>query len=426
MESNGCAYPGQNVPRVQYGTDSTSDHSLAVIRCRAIKPADVDAQTIEAWFHLSENALHANAFLSPYFILPAAKYLDPTAEIILVLAERISNHTIQLVGVGAFDERTANRLIPFRHLIAYRSCHSFSSGLLLDQNHAEPAMRALFDFFLQRKSTWQGIGFYEFPARSRTFELMEKIARERNLRWFEIDKIDRPILVPAEAGQEHLNEHLADRQKSLKRGMKNLLKHGTVSWRVVDGSLPFEDSINCFIKLEHMGWKGAQGGSLQSRAGHSDFFRTMATSFLNQRRAFFTELLVDEKIISSTFNLISANIGFAFKIAWDPAYEKCSPGLLNELELMRSSPKYWPHLAYIDSCAAPGSYLEKLWTARKTMVTGVIATTKSAHLLARIREYLQRAKRYLTKWRESLTISLLLDLSVNFWDAIDFLQPGIG
>jgi hypothetical protein len=54
------------------------------------------------------------------------------------------------------------------------------------------------------------------------------------------------------------------------------------------------------------------------------------------------------------------NAGFVFKVGWHPQYAKLGPGLLNEPELIRHAPTLCAKLAYLDSGAAPGSYIDAL------------------------------------------------------------------
>ena len=86
----------------------------------------------------------------------------------------------------------------------------------------------------------------------------------------------------------------------------------------------------------------------------------MIDGFSRCGRVFFTELCVNHEVIASTSNVVSGNAGFAFKVGWHPGYAKLAPGLLNELELIRHAPTLCAELAYIDSGAAPGSYVDDL------------------------------------------------------------------
>ena len=99
----------------------------------------------------------------------------------------------------------------------------------------------------------------------------------------------------------------------------------------------------------------------------------MTQNFAAEGRAFFTELMQDGKVIASTSNLISGNIGFSFKIGWDSDYSSVSPRLLNELELLRQVGKCLPTLEYVDRGAAEGAFIGRLWRDHIQISTGVLS-----------------------------------------------------
>jgi CelD/BcsL family acetyltransferase involved in cellulose biosynthesis len=160
-----------------------------------------------------------------------------------------------------------------------------------------------------------------------------------------------------------------------------------------------------------MGWKGDAKSSIQSNPGHDAFFREMAMAFLQHRRGFFTELLLGDQIIASTFNIISGNVGFAFKLSWDPTYAKMSPGIMNELELISRAPSLCGHLAYIDSCTGRNSFMEKIWPGRQRIASGAFATGPARHLLSAT-DYLRSKKQQLRKFIKRITAKLPLAFPV--------------
>ena len=94
----------------------------------------------------------------------------------------------------------------------------------------------------------------------------------------------------------------------------------------------------------------------------------------------FTELSVAGKVIASTSNFCSGMAGFAFKLGWHPDYAVYSPGLLNELELIRAAPQVWGNLEIADSGSSPGSFMENIWLARRTLVSGMYATDRTGRV----------------------------------------------
>ncbi len=141
------------------------------------------------------------------------------------------------------------------------------------------------------------------------------------------------------------------------------------------GGIP-ERSVETFLDLEHRGWKGESKTSLRSNPADEAFFREAVSRFGAVDRAFFTELSLDNRVIASTSNFISGDVGFAFKIGWLPDLAKLSPGVLNEIELIRRVRQgVCSDLTFLDSGASEGSFIDKLWPSRRPLVSLAIAST---------------------------------------------------
>jgi hypothetical protein len=123
-----------------------------------------------------------------------------------------------------------------------------------------------------------------------------------------------------------------------------------------------------------MGWKGDEGSSLRSRPDDEAFFRAAVSGFASEGRALFIEVTFDGVPIASMCNFIAGNVGFGFKIGWNPAFRSYSPALINELELIRQGPTNFTDIEYFDSGASATSFINELWLARHRMAKICIPT----------------------------------------------------
>ena len=317
-----------------------------------------------------------------------------------MLVERGHGWASELVGVGVFRVCPPTQRFPLSHLAAYRSCHSYLSGLLVDHQEAGAVVQTFFDFFCGAASRWHGIEFIQRSAEGPLADLVTATALSRGLLWGEYGRSLRAMLVPTAAGESYLTTHLASRYKAHCRSLRQLGKHGAVCWRVQRGSAVSMACVDRFLELENMGWKGQQGTSLRARPEDAHFFRAMVDGFSRCGRSFFTELCVNQEVIASTSNFVSGNAGFAFKVGWHPQYAKLGPGLLNELELIRQVPTLCAELAYIDSGAAPGSYVDDIWLGRRGLTSGLYATTWLGRQVLAALQPLYRVKRWLRSRQE--------------------------
>ena len=110
------------------------------------------------------------------------------------------------------------------------------------------------------------------------------------------------------------------------------------------------------------------GTSMQSTQAGQDFFRVMVRRFDGDgHRALFTELRLEGKVVASTCNFVSGNMGFAFKVGWDPELRKLGPGMLNEVEFIRQARTHCEDLESFDSGASADSFINRLWLDRRSL-----------------------------------------------------------
>lgn len=365
---------------------------------RAVRFQELDDETISRWGFLEERVLEGNAYLSPRFVIPAVRHLsrpEETSEILFVFVERANGGGGGLSGAGVFVRSGGTRSLPFPHLTAFLSPHSYLSGLLLDRNDARDVARAFFRFFCENGRPWSGVAFEKWASEGPQANLIAEVAEEFGAIWHEMGSTHRAIFIPGEGGEKYLQARFTrHRAKMIRQLRRRLEEQGKVQWKALFGSEIGADNVNRFLELEHMGWKGERGTSLLSKPPHERFFREMAEAFQADGRLFLTELSLDGPAIASTVNLVSGGAGFAFKVGWHPDYSKLSPGVLNEVEFIRRAPALCGALSYIDSGAEEGSFIDKLWNDRRVLSSGIYATSTFGRLIVTGTDYLRKIKRY--------------------------------
>jgi CelD/BcsL family acetyltransferase involved in cellulose biosynthesis len=336
---------------------------------------DLTPDIIEQWLMLEQRSVEGNAYLSPHFILPSIKYLTPNTEVVIILVTYSIGNTTILTGVGVFEYWRWTKRLPLPHFKAYRSPHSYLSGLLVDEEFMDSTLSAFFAFFSKTEKYSCGVEFINRTEDTKLAERLQIAASHRKICFREYNRKQRAILIPQKINNEYFQKTLTPKlKKTLRYGHNVLSKTGAVDWRIVEGHQVRSTCIDDFLRLEHMGWKGANCTSLLSKPEETAFFREMINGFAQHGRVFFTELQISNRTVASTVNLISSKKGFAFKIGWDTEFAAASPGMLNEVELLKQAPKLISDLEYIDSGADEGSFIEKLWTDRYTLVSGFYVT----------------------------------------------------
>jgi len=363
---------------------------------RILTVDEVSSALESAWAELESRSLEPNAYLSPHFVLPAIRHLDPRARVFLVFVGTGSPSSADLAGVGVFRSVPATRSFPLPHLLAYQSRHAFLSGLLIERERAPEALDALFNYLHATRWRWHGLEFRDTYGDGLLSELVRAAATQRGMLQHVWNRRSRATLVPAE-NREALDAVLGSRDP--KRCMRRLQERGKVSWTLHrQGGIP-EQAVEAFLELEHRGWKGESKTSLRSNPMAEAFFREVVSRFGVSGRAFFTELALDDRVIASTSNFISGHAGFAFKIGWLPELAKMSPGVLNELEFIRHIHQECSDLLFLDSGASEGSYMDELWPSRRSVVSMAITSTRVSRSAFAFVQTAREAKRRLQAFR---------------------------
>lgn len=357
----------------------------------------IDATDIDRWRQLEDEAIENDPFLSPDFLLPAARHLTPpTASPTALMAERADGAHRRLVGLGVFEHSSPSRRLPLPHAEAYCSRHSFLSGLLVGRDRPEATLEALLVALGRSGLGGHGLEFQRLPAEGPLAEAIRVAASRLGACWHELERWERATLPlgSAQAPEELLSPR---RRKSIRRSRRLLEQEGAVTWRMRQGAEVDESCVETFLDLENRGWKAEGGTSLATARGGASFFREMIMGFRGRGRAFVTELALDGRVIASTANLVSGRTAFAFKIGWDPQYASMSPGVLNEYEFLKVAGVALPGIDFVDSCANPGSFVESLWRGRRVVATGVLALTRGGRLSLAVAGPLRRLKRSLSR-----------------------------
>jgi len=359
---------------------------------RQLGLGDLTPERLAAWAVLEARAAEPNAFLSPHFVVPAFRHLDPDVTPVILVVERGA----QLLGLGVFTEVLASRVFPLPHLVGYCSRHSYLGGLLVDRDHVHDAIVALCTHARRRSFGWQALVFSRIRTDGPIASALEQRARSVGATMQRTSPKERAILVPGEAGPDALKAALGKKLNEIQRCKRRLAEGGEVTWRCLRSGVN-EKVVDTFLRLEDQGWKAEEKTSLRSTPADQAFFHDAVARFDGESRALFTELRVGDRVIASTSNFVSGGAGFAFKVGWDFELKKLGPGILNESELVRAAPEVCADLAWFDSGAQPDSFIDKLWPERRELGTLVVPLTRagaaSLRLLGGLRRVAQAAKR---------------------------------
>ncbi|HEY6771893.1 MAG TPA: GNAT family N-acetyltransferase [Solirubrobacterales bacterium] len=147
-----------------------------------------------------------------------------------------------------------------------------------------------------------------------------------------------------------------------------------------------------FLALEAAGWKGEEGTAL-ARGPGAAFFREICGAFAEAGRLQMLAMQAGDRTVAMQSSLIGGDCLFCFKIAYDEALGRFSPGTQLIAETASQFHRR-PELQWVDSCSKPGSEsIERLWPDRRELATVLIpgagarggAVSVEAKVAARLR-----------------------------------------
>jgi CelD/BcsL family acetyltransferase involved in cellulose biosynthesis len=330
---------------------------------------------LDRWQDLEDRSLEGNAFLSRHFVLPCLRHLPESARSnpIALAVEEARNG--ELLGLGIFETCRGSRLLPLRHLRCWRSPHSFLDGILVDRRRCEEVAFTLFRWLRQQSRRWHGLSFRDRSADSELSAVLENAAATLGLGWREDWRSERAAIYIEELPEDPV-EHLlpGKRRREVHRRMRRLESVGEVRFDLRRTGNDSNRYLENFLALEAMGWKGEKGTALNSSPGHEAFAREMVANFSSDGRIIFCELAADSHPVASALKLLSGDTCFSFKIGWDPAFKKTSPGVLCEVLFQQAASKL-DGVRSVDGCTVPGSWLDVFWPWRRRLTTGAFPTS---------------------------------------------------
>ena len=194
---------------------------------------DLGAPVVEAWADLEARALEPNAYLSPHFVLPALRHLDPGLEPMFLAAYSAGRPERKLVGFGIFVAEPPTWRFPLRRLSAYHSKHSFLTGLLVDRDCAAPVVSRFLEFFSSKTAPWDCV---EFQNSRRDGAVMSVLKEKASAAGAALDvggAYQRAVLIPSAAGAAGIAGHLDRRRiRELQRQRRRLGEQGDLTSRM--------------------------------------------------------------------------------------------------------------------------------------------------------------------------------------------------
>ena len=348
------------------GTSTRSERTAAAngaqadARLRTVAFADLTPRDLAEWRDLAARAAEPNPFFEPEALAPAAD-LYGSVDVGLIEAGG------DLIGVLPLQRSRRWRHIPAATMAVWRHVDCFLGTPIVDAGAAERAMGALLDVAGVRLVAFDMLGTggpveaairAAATARGLTpivYESHERAALQRR---------DEPTYLSGTVSKP--------RARELRRLRRLLCDH-------CGGDLAIHDrsgdpiAIEGYLRAEAAGWKGREGTHFASSDTYAEFFRDLCGRFASAGRLQLLVLSCGGQDIAWKVNLSTGDTVFCFKIAYDPAFARFSPGVQLELDFVDLF--HDTAYAWSDSCADPNNeMINRLWPDRRSVATLLVPT----------------------------------------------------
>ncbi len=323
---------------------------------RVARIDDVLARDIDL---LAANAAEPNPFYESWFLQSALELL-PTEPLDLLTVRTASG---DLIGLLPLAWRPHYKRLPNRTLRSWIHESVFLAAPLLHHAYVQEAVDAICEWFSGR------------DTRAGVIELVDIRMDGVVAAALDCALAGRPELVSRRTrwtrAMHHLDvpddpAHMSAKQRStLRRKERRLGEEGTISYQMMSDSDDVGQWVADFMQLEASGWKGRAGTAMGLEQARRDFLRSTCREASARGQLHMAMLAIDARPIAMKCNFLSGNVAFTFKIAYDEAYSRHSPGVLLELFQMRHLRDTHPHLRAVDSCTvADNTMFPNVWPGR--------------------------------------------------------------
>ncbi|MBI3406769.1 MAG: GNAT family N-acetyltransferase [Planctomycetes bacterium] len=347
-----------------------------VLWAEVVRTAPGLSTHLAAWEALAKTALEPNPFYEPWMLVPAVEAFGRGLRLRFVFVYRMdSAHERQLIGFFPCEARRRYKGLPVDVLGLWKHVHCFLCTPLIHKDHGADALRGFYDWAGNDRRGGAFVDLSFVHAEGPFQKLLADLQTESRCVSFVDETWSRALIEPGRDANAYLASILSgSRRSELRRLLKRLGDLGRLETRNLTQDDDVEPWIERFLALEAAGWKGREGTALDADADQGSYFAAIARAAFTRKQLMMLGLFIDERPIALKCNFLAGRGSFAFKIAYDEAFAKYSPGVLLELDNIRELHRR-PELRWMDSCAMAGHFMiGRLWKEQRALQSLALST----------------------------------------------------
>jgi len=331
-----------------------------------------------AWEELSTAALEPNVFYEPWMLLPALRHLRGGTDLLFLFVYTQASDTSEppvLCGFFPLERQNHYKNLPVSALRLWKHMHCFLCSPLVRADTAQACFQAVFDWAAGDPRGSILIEFGGISGDGPLWKAFVEFLEEHRHPTLTLESSTRALLRPHADAKTYLDAALSTKKRRTLRQQESALgRQGTLDYAMLPGDGDIAAWTEDFLRLEASGWKGREGTALSCNPPQKQFFVETLHEAFRRGRLMMLALSLNGKPIAQLCNFLCRNGSFAFKVAFDEAQARFSPGVLLELENIAEVHRHaW--IRWMDSCSAPGPALTKhIWLDRRVIQT-ILATS---------------------------------------------------
>jgi CelD/BcsL family acetyltransferase involved in cellulose biosynthesis len=298
-----------------------------------------------------------NAFMHPAALQAAAS--TGHADIAVLLARDLSAG--QLVGVWALGRKKPLALWP-QTLQALPFYYAALSSPVIDPAHADAVMPAFLAAIARDAALPKVIHLHSFSAEDPACNALLAVLGRNHPAALLLGREARPVV-----SREFGVKRTGATRKKLRQDWNRLAALGRIKVRNDRAPDAVTDAFETFLTLELASWKGDNGTALLSSERDAAFGRRLIRNLAEAGAASVALLCVDGRAIAAQVLMYCGRTAYTWKISFDPAYGKFSPGALL-VDKITEQLFAGCDIDAIDSCAVEKSFMATLWSGRRDVV----------------------------------------------------------
>jgi CelD/BcsL family acetyltransferase involved in cellulose biosynthesis len=320
------------------------------------------ARFADAWRALAARALEPNVFYEPAFALASAPVFGREAAAGLVWSRAAPARLL-----GLFPARIERRRYGLALPVLVGWTHPFAplSTPLVDRDAGVAVVAAWLEHLAGRRDLPRLLLMPYLPESGAVAQAFATALAANGGRSVAFGSHQRALLAPADGREDYLERAIGGKKrKELRRQRKRLAESGPLAAHIVREGAAFTAALADFLALEASGWKGRAGTAAGADAAIRVFVEKAAAGLAREGKAHIARLVLAERPIAALVTLRSGTAAWCWKIAYDEAFARSSPGVQLILDATQTLLAE-RGIARVDSCATAGHpMIDHVWRER--------------------------------------------------------------